>query len=183
MTKIFHLTLVNLPHLNKFNINMNLNTQIWSLCLLFFYILSKAFQKWWIMVFISSKKFFLFLGYWIFCQFFLSLSTASRFKGSEQKINSSKNVLQLKERLITSSRPFLFFIILSIRGALCAKEKMKLTFSSPPLKYVLYGLSWNFLKFFPCIGCFGLYTKIKKGYGNSFQCRFSAYFFHKNVSF
>ena len=167
MTKIFHLKLFNLPHLNKININMNLNTQIQNLCLLFFYILSKAFQKLLKMVFISSKKLFLFWGYWIFCQFFPFLSTISSLKGSDQKRNFSKNVLQLKERLVTSSTPSLFIMILSIYGGLWAKEKM-LTFSWSPLKYLLYGFFWNFQKSFACIGCFGLFTKIKKGYGTSF---------------
>ena len=32
-------------------------------------------------------------------------------------------------------------------------------------------------------GCFGLFTKIKKGSGTSFWCTFSAWFFHKNVSY
>ena len=55
------------------------------------------------------------------------LSIVSRFKGSDQKINFSKHVLQLKERLVTSSMPFLFSIILSM--AMGAKVKTKLTFS------------------------------------------------------
>ena len=39
-----------------------------------------------------------------------------------------------------------------------------------------------FLKeFLACKGCFGLFTKIKKGFGTSFWCTFSAWFFHKNV--
>ena len=41
-----------------------------------------------------------------------------------------------------------------------------------------------FWKEFPaCNGCFGLFTKIKKGSGTSFWCTFSVWFFHKNVSF
>ena len=44
------------------------------------------------------------------------LSAVSRFKGSAQKVNLSKHVLQLKERLVTSSIHFLFFMILSING-------------------------------------------------------------------
>ena len=39
-----------------------------------------------------------------------------------------------------------------------------------------------FLKeFLACNGCFGLFSKIKKGSGASFWCIFSAWFFHKNV--
>ena len=48
--------------------------------------------------------------------FFPFFSTVSRFKGSDQNRNFSKHVLQLKERLVTSSRPFLFFMILSINS-------------------------------------------------------------------
>ena len=32
-------------------------------------------------------------------------------------------------------------------------------------------------------GCFKLFTRIKKGSGTSFSCRFSAWFFHKNVPY
>ena len=41
----------------------------------------------------------------------------------------------------------------------------------------------RYFKFLACIGCFVLFTNIKKGYGTSFQCRFYVYFFHKNVSY
>ena len=34
-----------------------------------------------------------------------------------------------------------------------------------------------------CNGCFGLFTKIKMGSENSFWIIFSAWFFHKNVSY
>ena len=34
-------------------------------------------------------------------------------------------------------------------------------------------LAWN--------GCFGLFSKIKKGSGTSFWCTFCAWFFHKNL--
>ena len=41
-----------------------------------------------------------------------------------------------------------------------------------------------FLKeFLACNGCFGLFSKIKKGSGASFWCTFSAWFFHKNVPY
>ena len=36
-------------------------------------------------------------------------------------------------------------------------------------------------EFLACNDCFGLFTKIKRGSGNSFWCTFSAWFFHKNV--
>ena len=39
-----------------------------------------------------------------------------------------------------------------------------------------------FLKeLFACNGCFWLFTKIKKGFGTSYWCTFSAWFFRKNV--
>ena len=44
----------------------------------------------------------------------------------------------------------------------------------------------NFLflkEFIACNGYFGLFTKIKKGSGNSICCTFSAWFFHKNVTY
>ena len=41
-----------------------------------------------------------------------------------------------------------------------------------------------FLKDFLALnGCFGLFTKIKKGSGTRFWCTFFAWFFHKNVSY
>ena len=40
-----------------------------------------------------------------------------------------------------------------------------------------------FLKKFACNGCFGLFSKIKKGSGASFWGLFSAWFFHKNVPY
>ena len=41
-----------------------------------------------------------------------------------------------------------------------------------------------FLKeFLACNGCFGLFSKIKKGSGASFWCTFSAWFFYKNVPY
>ena len=41
-----------------------------------------------------------------------------------------------------------------------------------------------FLKeFLVCNGCFGLSSKMKKGYGASFWSTFSAWFFHKNVPY
>ena len=36
-------------------------------------------------------------------------------------------------------------------------------------------------EFLACNSCYGLFTKIKKGSGTSFSCKFFAQFFHKNV--
>ena len=41
--------------------------------------------------------------------FFSFPSTAFRFKVSDQKMNLSKYILQLKERLVTNSTPFFVF--------------------------------------------------------------------------
>ena len=38
-------------------------------------------------------------------------------------------------------------------------------------------------EFLACNGCFGLFTKIKKGSGTSFWCTFFAWFFHRNVTY
>ena len=41
-----------------------------------------------------------------------------------------------------------------------------------------------FLKdFLACNGCFGLFSKTKKGSGTSFWCTFSAWFFHKSIPY
>ena len=60
------------------------------------------------------------------------------------------------------------------------KEKIKLTFlrllENPLLKYLI------FKKIFACYECFGLFIKIKKEYGTSFWCTFSAWFFKKKCS-
>ena len=42
---------------------------------------------------------------------------------------------------------------------------------------------WFLKEFLACNGCFGLFSKIKKGSGASFWCTFSAWFFHKNVPY
>ena len=81
---------LNVPHLNKININLNLNTQIYSFCLFFIFYKEKAFQKLWKMVFVSSKKLFLFLRYLIVFRFSLFLSTVSRLTGSDQRRNFFK---------------------------------------------------------------------------------------------
>ena len=51
-------------------------------------------------------------------------------------------------------------------------------FQKSLLKYFIFkSLSQKF------IGYFGLFTKIKKGYGTSCKYRFSAYLFHKNIPY
>ena len=50
-------------------------------------------------------------------------------------------------------------------------------FDNPLWKYI-------FLKeFLACSGCFGLFSKIKKGSRASFWCTFCTLFFHKNVPY
>ena len=149
--------------------------------LLFIFYRKKAFQNLWKLVFLSSKKLFWFLRYWIFRQFFLFLSTVSRFKRSDHKANLSKHVLKLKERLVTSST-LLLFMILSINGD-WAQRKNQVNFFM-----VSFEISsiWSLSKFQPSfayIGCFGLFNEIKKGYGTSFQWKFSVFFFHKYVPY
>ena len=76
------------------------------------------------------------------------------------------------KRLVTSSRSFLFF---SIKRNWVQRKKSS---------YVFHGLFKNDL--FPKVSyirCFGLFTKTKNGYGNSFYCRFSSYIFHKKSSY
>ena len=73
-------------------------------------------------------------------------------------MNLSKHILQLKERLVTSSTPS--FHDLGLKWGLGAKKK--LAFSWSLLRHPVY----RFLKFqkaFACIGCFELFTKIKDG--------------------
>ena len=42
---------------------------------------------------------------------------------------------------------------------------------------------WFVKEFLACNSCFGLFNKIKKGFGINFWCTFSAWFFHKNVPY
>ena len=42
---------------------------------------------------------------------------------------------------------------------------------------------WFSKEFLAYTGCFWLFTNIKKGFGTSFWCTFSIYFFHKNVPY
>ena len=107
--------------------------------LLLFYISSKeSISKLWKLVCISSKKLFSFSRYWIFCRFFHFLSTVSRFKGLDQKRNFYKHVLQLKKRVVSTSRLFWFFMILSINGDWVQRKKIKLTFSWSILRYLIF---------------------------------------------
>ena len=144
------------------------------MCLLFFiFYHKKTFQKLWKTVFISSEIHISFLRH---SMFFFLFFPVSRFKGPDQKINFSKHVLQLKEtgnKFITCT---FFFIILSIKRDWVPRKKSS---------YLFHGHFWiTYLqKFLKCVGCFGLFTKIKKGYGTSFYCRFSAYLFHKSFPY
>ena len=61
------------------------------------------------------------------------------------------------------------------------KEKIKLTFLR--LLIILFQNILFLKEFLACNGCFGLFTKIKKGSGTSFWCTFSAWLFHKNVPY
>ena len=105
----------------------------------------------------------------IFCcfLFFPFLSTVSRFKRSDQERNFCQYVLQLKKRLVTSSRHFLISMILSVYRDWVQRKKIKSTFS------------WSVVY----IACFGLFTNIKKGYETRFQFRLSAYIFPKNIPY
>ena len=111
-----------------------------SLLFLIFYILPKeSISKIMKNGFFSTKNFFLFLKCSIFCRFFTFLSTVFRLKGSDQKTNFSKQVLQLKEKLVTSSKPCLFLIITSIKKNLVQRKKNKLVFSLSLLTLIRMG--------------------------------------------
>ena len=114
---------------------------------------------------------FLFLRYWVFSRFVSFLSTVSDVKDQNKK-GIFINMFWNSKRLVTSSRLFLFFIILSIKGTGC-KRKNGVTIPRVSFK-ITY-----FQKSLARTGCFKLFTKIKKGYGTSFQCRFTAYLFYK----
>ena len=133
---------------------MNLNTQIYSLFMLYFifYYQKKSSQKSWKMFFYFLQK--ALFAFEIFCcfLFFPFLSTVSRFKRSDQERNFCQYVLQLKKRLVTSSRHFLISMILSVYRDWVQRKKIKSTFS------------WSVVY----IGCFGIFTNIKKGYETRF---------------
>ena len=81
-------------------------------------------------------------------------------------------------RLITCSRPLLFFIILFINVITLSIEVNFLKLFNNRLSECLI-----FKKFPACNGYFGLFPKIKKGSGTSFWCIFSAWFLHENVPY
>ena len=97
--------------------------------------------------FLNYEKWFLFplkssfcswdIEYFEYCSFSLFLFTVFRFKGSDRKRNFSNHVLQLKRKLISSFRPFFFFIILYINGD-WVQKKIKLIFSWSLLKYLIF---------------------------------------------
>ena len=75
--------------------------------------------------------------------------------------------------MVISSMSLLFLLVLSFNKEwIQKKKKVKLTF----LKLFDNTLSkYAILKeLIGCNGCFGLFTKIKKGSGTSFWCTFSA---------
>ena len=118
--------------------------------------------------FLNYEKWFLFplkalfvLDILNILQLFLFLFTVSRFKGSDRKRSFSNHVLQLKGRLVSSFRPFLFFIILYINGDWVQKKNQVNFFM------VSFKISY-FQKSFACTDCLGLFAKIKKGYRTSF---------------
>ena len=133
---------------------MNLNTQILSLfmlCFIFYYQKKSSQKSWKMFCYFLQKALFAFE---IFCcfLFFPFLSTVSRFKRSDQERNFCQYVLQLKKRLVTSSRHFLISMILSVYRDWVQRKKIKSTFS------------WSVVY----IGCFGIFTNIKKGYETRF---------------
>ena len=79
----------------------------------------------------------------------------------------SKDVFQLKERLVTSSTPLLFFMILSMNGDWVQRKNQINFFMESSKTSYLWSLL-NVQKSFAYIGCFGLFTKIENGYGTSF---------------
>ena len=119
----------------------------------------KAFQKLWKIVFISSNKHFSFLRYSMFCFFSFSLQFPDSKSLTKKWI--FVNMFCNSKRQVTSSTSFLFFIILSIKWTGC-KGKNQVTFFMVSFK-ITY-----FQKSLTCIGCFGLFTKTRKGYGSSF---------------
>ena len=88
--------------------------------------------------------------------------------------------MQLKKSMVISSTP-LFFMISSKNGGLGAKEKMKLTFSWSPLKYILYGF-FKFSSILHALVVLGYLPKLRRGMQLVF-CADFLYSFHKNVSF
>ena len=114
------------------------------------------------MVFIFSKKLFSFLRYWTICQFFPFLSTVSRFKGSDSKMNLPKHVLQLKERVITVPRLFCFHDLVCKWG-LGANEK---------LSSDCCGLFKNFKSLLHVLPVLGNLPKVRRVMGLAFSADF-----------
>ena len=92
--------------------------------------------------------------------------------------------MQLKKRMITSPRLLLFSKFFSIKETGC-KEKIKLTleiFFDNPLSKCL--ISYYFILWVSSIHLLFLAIYQNwKGSRTSFWCTFSAYFFHKNISY
>ena len=128
------------------------------------------------MVFISSRKLFSLLRHWILCRILHFFSTDSRFKGSDQKRNFSKHVLKLKEKPVSTSRPSLFFIILSINGDLVQRKKIKLTFSWSLLKYLIFKI------FLHVLAVLGYWQKLRRVMGLVSSVDFLHTFFKKIFS-
>ena len=97
------------------------------------------------------------------------LSTVFRFKGSDQKMNLSKQILKLKERLVTSSTHFFFF---SWSWQLPAKGKRG------DERNNVYIYIYMFLV---CICCFVLWylPKLKRGMAPAFHADFLYMFYMK----
>ena len=98
-----------------------------------------------------------------------------------EKRNFSRHVLQPKERLVTSSRPLLFFKILSIKMDWVQRKE-----SSQILKGFLITIFQNILfskEFLAYIYYFGLFTKIKRGLRITFVAHFLDAFSINTLSF
>ena len=136
---------------------MNLSIQSLTLCLTFFiFYHKKVFQKLWKIVFISSNKHFLFLRYSIF--FFLFFLQFADSKGQTKKL-ISVNIFCNSKRQVTSFRPFLFFINLSIK-------RDWVPFSWSQVTFFMVSFKITYLqKSLKSIACFGLLPKLKRSVG------------------
>ena len=90
--------------------------------------------------------------------------------------NFAKHVLQLKERPVSTSRAFLFFIILSINGDLVQRKQIKLTFSWSLLKYLI------FKTFLHVSAVLGYLPKLRRVMGLVFSVDFLHTFFKNFLS-
>ena len=120
------LKLSNLTNLKKININMNLSIKSLTFCLLYFtFYQKKAFQKVRKTVFISSNKYFSFLR----CSmFYFSFSFQLPDSKGQTKKRIFVSMFCNSKIQVTSSRPFLFFIILSIKRHWVQRKKIILPF-------------------------------------------------------